>query len=109
MSEEELVPIELGDNYYLGAQFYSGVTGDYFVPRSTLERWEAALDAYDDMQDEIEKVMREQFERVSALRAERRGPKSPMQTFIEQVYAKQMTFALNVPPLLRGPEYKDPE
>lgn len=110
MTDEELVQVNLGDDYDRGAFFTTDWGAkDHLVPRSTLERWEAVQAAYEAMQAEIDQAMSEQSERVSALSAERWGPKGPLQTFIEQAYAKQMAFALNVPPLLRGPKYKDPE
>lgn len=107
MSDEELVPVSLDDDYYYQGPGYMTGRGDYLVPRSRLERWEAAQAAYDEMQQDILRVMDEQRERVRALRAER--PKSPMAEFIEQAYAKQMDFALNVPPLLRGLNHQEPE
>lgn len=108
MSEEELVPVDLGNDYYLGDYFSTDAPRkDYLVPRITLERWEAAKAAYEAMQAEIDKVMGEQRERIREINSHR--PKSPMASLIEEIYAKRMTFALQVPPLLRGPTYKEPE
>jgi hypothetical protein len=70
---EETVKVGLGDDYYHGAYFRTVDTDlDYEVPKSQLERWEAASAAYGAMQDEIEQVMREQGNRVLALMLERR-------------------------------------
>lgn len=105
-SEEEMVAVGLGDDYYQGAFFGTVETGsslpmDYLVPRSQLERWEAAKAAYEDMQSEIDTAMDEQRERVMALRRERRGPKSPMQDFIERVYGQRIIDALQAPATFR--------
>lgn len=85
-SEEEMVAVNLGDDYYKGAYFstYEGYSKDCLVPRSQLERWEAAKAAYESMQSEVEQVMDEQRERVRALRAER--PKSHLSSFIQDTY-----------------------
>lgn len=76
---EETVNVALGDDYYQGAYFRT-VDGplDYEVPKSQLERWEAAEAAYGAMQDEIERVMREQADRVRALYQERHKNKPSM-------------------------------
>lgn len=108
MSDEELVPVNLGNDYERG-EFFTTEWGpkDHLVPRSQLERWEAVQAAHEAMQAEIESVMDEQRERINALYASR--PKSVISSFIEDVYSKRLTFALNVPLLLRGPNYKEPE
>jgi hypothetical protein len=97
-----MVACSLGDDYYQGAYFItqdmdSSCRGDYLVPRSQLERWEAARAAYEDMQSEIEQVMNEQRERIRAISAQR--PKSPMAQAVEQVYVQRMDFALRMRPL----------
>lgn len=107
-SEEELVQVNLGNDYECGESFTT-VWGpkDYLVPRSQLERWEAVQTAYEAMQAEIRQVMDEQRERIRALYAGR--PKSPLQRWVEQAYAKQMNFALNASPLLRGANHQESE
>lgn len=107
--EKEMVAVNLGDDYYQGACFSTqdGVPKDYLVPRSQLERWEAAKAAYESMQSEIEQVMDEQRERVRALNAER--PKSQISGFIQDIYGPLVQRALEVPLLLRGPNYKESE
>lgn len=108
MSSEELVAVNLGDDYERG-EFFTTDWGpkDHLVPRSQLERWEAVQTAYEAVQAEIRQVMDEQRERVRALYAGR--PKSPMAKFLEQAYAKQVTFALNASPLLRGANHQGSE
>lgn len=111
MSDEAMIAAILsGSDYESPASFSTDPSYDldYLIPRSRLERWEAAQAAYEAMQHEIDQVMEEQRERVSALRAERRGPKTPMEDFIETAYSKLMTFALQQRPLLRDSE-KEPE
>lgn len=104
-----MVPVQLSNDYYLGACFSDDPRygGDYVVPRSTLKRWEAAKAAYEAMQAEIDQVMDEQRERIRAINAQR--PKTYLQKTIEDIYAKPMAFALNIPSLLRGPNYREPE
>lgn len=97
--------VALGDDYYQGA-YFSTVSSllDYEVPRSQLERWEAAAEAYEAMQTEIERVMRDQTERVRALRQER-NPSRVVST-IQEVYGPVITAQLAqfvIPPL------KEPE
>lgn len=111
---EEIVRVNLGDDYYKGAYFdtFSGPK-DYEVPRSQLERWEAVEAAYLEMQDEIEQVMKEQQERVAALNQERRGS---LGEALARLYEASIKNLLSGPPLpfkvpesLRGPRYKEPE
>jgi hypothetical protein len=92
-SEEEMVAVNLGDDYDKGP-FFTTDWGpkDYLVPRSQLERWEAAEAAYESMQSEIERVMDEQRERVRALRAER--PKSQFASLLERIYEPTIRAAL---------------
>lgn len=105
---EELVAVSLGNDYYLGNQFSTVATArDYMVPRSTLERWEAAMAAYEAMQAEIDTVMDEQRERIRALRAQE--PESPIAKAIQEVYASKMAFTLGASPLLRGLKHKEPK
>lgn len=94
-SEEEMVAVNLGDDYYQGAYFsaHDELPKDYLVPRSQLERWEAAGAAYESIQSEIAQVMDEQRERVRALRAER--PKSQFASFVEQIYEPTVRAALD--------------
>lgn len=103
---EETVKVGLGDDYYQGA--YYSTTGsllEYEVPRSTLERWEAAQAAYGAMQDEIEKVMREQAERIRAQRKER-GP-TRMSSVIEDIYGPAILAQLTT--IYGGQTPKEPE
>lgn len=73
---EETVKVGLGDDYYQGAYFSEDAPHlDYEVPRSQVERWRAAKAAYEAMQDEIERVMREQGNRVLTLHMERNRDK----------------------------------
>jgi hypothetical protein len=70
---EETVKVGLGDDYYHGAYFRTvDADLDYEVPKSQLERWEAAQAAYGAMQDEIGQVMTEQRSQALALMLERR-------------------------------------
>lgn len=100
---EETVRVGLGDDYYQGA--YYSTTGsllEYEVPRSTLERWEAAQAAYSAMQDEIEKVMREQAARIRALRKER-GP-TRMSSVIKDIYGPAILAQLALRTSVQVPE-----
>lgn len=100
---EETVKVALGDDYYLGAYFRT-VDGflDYEVPKSQLERWEAAQAAYGAMQDEIEKVMEQQRDRVLALMLERRkGQPSTVPPVIQKAYEDAIARMLKQGPLLR--------
>lgn len=100
---EETVKVALGDDYYQGAYFRT-VDGflDYEVPRSQLERWEAAQAAYDVMQDEIEQVMQEQRNRVLALSLERRkGQPSILSPAVQEAYSKAIMRMIQQAPLLR--------
>lgn len=99
--EEEMVAVDLGEDYYLGAYFTTDHPRDYLIPRSQLERWEAAQAAYEDMQSEIEQVMNAQRERARALRTERWGTKSPMARFLEGVYEQPVIDALQAPATFR--------
>lgn len=106
MSEEEMVPVSLGDDYERGAYFITKdmdptTLADYLVPRSQVERWEGWLADYGQMQDEIAGVMGEQRERVGELRAARHGPKSPMQGLIEEMYKPAIISALEAPATFR--------
>lgn len=103
---EETVKVALGDDYYQGT-YFRAVDGflDYEVPRSQLERWEAAQAAYGAMQDEIEQVMREQSRRVLALMLERRkGQPSTVSPIVQAVYEDAITRMLQQAPLLRRKE-----
>lgn len=103
---EETVKVGLGDDYYQGA--YYSTTGsllEYEVPRSTLERWEAAQAAYGAMQDEIEKVMREQAERIRALRKERSPSK--VTSWVQDIYGPAILAQLALPTIVQVP--KEPE
>jgi hypothetical protein len=100
---EEIVKVALGDDYYQGAYFRT-VDGslDYEVPRSTLERWEAAQAAYEAMQDEIGRVMQEQSERIRALSLERRkGQPTTVPSAIQEAYGEAIMQTLQQAPLLR--------
>lgn len=104
MSEEEIVRVSLGDDYYQGAYFNtdSGYPRDYEVPKSQLERWEAAKAAYEAMQGEIEQVMQEQRERALALMLERRkGQPSTVPPAIQAAYESAIAQMLSQSPLLR--------
>lgn len=110
---EEMVKVGLGDDYYQGAYFStSGALLDYEVPRSTLERWEAAQAAYSAMQDEIGRVMDEQAERARALRKERNPEPSLLERMIKDSYVPVITQALRqqlfISESLRGPNYRGP-
>lgn len=100
---EGTVQVALGDDYYKGAYFRT-VDGDldYQVPKSTLERWEAAEAAYGAMQDEIEQVMQEQRDRVLALLLERRKDRpSTIPPAIQAAYADAITRMIQQASLLR--------
>ena len=97
--------VALGDDFYTGAYFRTaGLPLDYEVPRSQLERWEAAQAAYEAMQAEIERVMDEQRQRVLALMLERRkGQPSGIPPAIQAAYESAIAQAL-AQPLLLGKE-----
>lgn len=99
---EETVRVDLGDDYYRGAYFRTeGGFLDYEVPVSQLMRWETAKAAYSAMQDEIERVMSEQRDRVLALLMERRkGQPSLVPPVIQEAYADAITRMLQQTPLL---------
>lgn len=99
---EETVRVGLGDDYYQGAYFRTEDTDlDYEIPRSQLERWEAAQAAYGVMQDEIEQVMREQGNRVLALMLERRkGEPHGVSKFVQTAYEDAITKMLQQSSLL---------
>jgi hypothetical protein len=100
-----MVPVSLGDDYYTGAYFSTGnLPEDYEVPKSQLERWEAAKTAYEAMQAEIGQVMDEQRER--AREAHRARPVGPMGDFLERAYSARIEAALRTPPMFRA---KEPE
>lgn len=101
---EDMVRVNLGDGYYEGAYFNTGlgVPEDYEVPRSQLERWEAAKAAYEAMQSEIEQVMEQQRDRVLALMLERRkGQPSTAPPAIQAAYEGAIKQMLSQSPLLR--------
>lgn len=105
---EEIVKVALGDDYYQGAYFRT-VDGflDYEVPKSQLERWEAAEAAYGAMQDEIEKVMEQQRDRVLALMMERRKDQpSTVPPVIQEAYSNAIMQMLKQGPLLRKEQGK---
>lgn len=84
--EEEMVAVDLDDDYYTGpyVSSHDGYPKDYLVTRSQLERWQAAEAAWEAAQSEIEQTMREQRERVRALRAQR--PKSQVFQWAQNIY-----------------------
>lgn len=96
--DEEMVSISLGDDYYQGPFFSTG-HGDYLVPRSRLERWEAAKAAYEEMQEDILCAMDEQRERMREINAQR--PKTQTARFLEGLYGPLIQRALENAPLLR--------
>jgi len=99
MSDEEMVRVALGDDYYTGAFFNTTASGDlkdYVVPRSQLERWKAARVAYEAMQAEVETVMREQVERYRA-----RHPKTVIGSILEELYKPAIISALQAPATFR--------
>ena len=101
---EEIAKVSLGDDYYQGAYFSTVAAHlDYEIPKSQLERWEAAVAAYSAMQDEIEKAMREQWDRVLALSLERRKGRQPdtVPKFVQEAYRDAITKMLEAPFLLR--------
>lgn len=100
---EETVKVGLGDDYYQGAYFRTvNAFLDYEVPKSQLERWEAALEAYGAMQEEIERVMQEQRDRVLALSLERRkGQPTTVPSAIQEAYGEAIMRAIQQAPLLR--------
>lgn len=103
MSKEETVKVDLGDDYYQGAYFRTGDGFlDYEVPKSQLERWEAARAAYEAMQGEIEQVMQDQRDRVLALSLERRkGQPSVLSSVVQEAYEKAIVQMLRQSPVLR--------
>lgn len=64
----DMVRVVLGDDFYQGESYYEDPRGDYEVPREQVQRWAAAVEAYQAMQGEIAALM---DERVKRLRAER--------------------------------------
>lgn len=105
---EETVRVGLGDDYYQGA--YYSTTGsllEYEVPRSTLERWEAAQAAYSAMQDEINQVMREQAERVRALREKRSPAQIRVASWVQDIYGPAILAQLTT--TYGGQTPKEPE
>lgn len=108
VSNEEMVAVNLGDDYDKGP-FFTTDWGprDYLIPRSQLERWEAAEAAHGQMQTEIDQIMDEQSERIREINAAR--PKTQLSSLIEQAYSRQMAFAFSIHPLLRGLKHKEPE
>lgn len=99
---EETVKVGLGDDYYHGA-YYRTVDADldYEVPKSQLERWEAAQAAYGAMQDEIEQVMREQRQTALALMLERRkGKPHGVSKLVQAAYEDAITKMLQQSSLL---------
>lgn len=105
-ASEEVVKVALGDDYYQGAYFRTTYGHlDYEVPKSQLERWEAAQAAYSAMQDEIERVMEQQRDRVLALLLERRkGQPSIVPPAVQAAYSDAIMRMLQQPPLLRRKE-----
>jgi hypothetical protein len=103
---EETARVSLGDDCYQGAVFSTadGMPKDYEVPKSQLERWEAAKAAYEAMQGEIEQVMREQ--REQALEASRARPRSQVGIALEKAYSTRISEMLRTPPMFRA---KEPE
>lgn len=89
---EEMVKVSLGDDYYLGA-YFNAQNGprDYEIPKSQWERWEAATAAYEAMQNEIEQVMRDQRDKVWALR---QAKPSPLGDMIQKVYGPAIEASL---------------
>ncbi|MEU3522310.1 hypothetical protein AB0E62_00275 [Streptomyces sp. NPDC038707] len=100
---EETVKVDLGDDFYQGAYFSTTATYlDYEVPKSQLERWEAAKTAYEAMQAEICRVMEEQGNRVLALHMERRkGQPSSVLPAIQVAYEDAIARMLEQSQLLR--------
>jgi hypothetical protein len=103
---EETVRVGLGDDYYHGAYFRTVDTDlDYEVPRSQLERWEAASAAYDAMQDEIGQVMEQQRHKALTLMLERRkGKPHGVSKFVQAAYEDAITKMLQQSSLLSGKE-----
>lgn len=106
MSSEELVPVSLDDDYYQGPGYTTG-RGDYLVPRSRLERWEAAQAAYGEMQQDILRVMDEQRERVREISAQR--PKTQTALFLERLYGPVLQATLESNTYLSKAAQKEPE
>jgi hypothetical protein len=100
---EETVKVDLGDDFYQGAYFSTTATYlDYEVPKSQLERWEAAQAAYEAMRAEIGRVMQDQRDRVFALHMERRkGQPSTVPPAIQAAYESAIARMLEQPQLLR--------
>lgn len=95
MSSEEMVNVSLGDDYYQGTYFATeGACLDYEIPRSQLERWEAAKAAYESIQGEIEEVMEQQHERARALTRERREASGVTTTFLRTLYEPSISAML---------------
>ena len=98
---EETVKVALGDDYYQGA-YFRAAGGDYEIPKSQLERWEAASAAYGAMQDEIQQVKQEQRDRVFALAVERRkGQPSLVPLAVQEAYSEAILRMLKQTPLAR--------
>lgn len=97
-----MVSVSLGDDYYQGAYFATeGARLDYEIPRSQLERWEAAKTAYRAMQAEIEEVMEQQHERAQALTRERRKASGDPTAFLRTLYEPSINAMLRtqqIPP-----------
>lgn len=99
-TEEEIVPVNLGDDWDKGPYFTTDWGPmDHLVPRSQLERWRAAQAAYEEMQSEIDRVMDEQIERIREINAAR--PKSQLSLLVEKIYQPAMEAALRMQPLSR--------
>lgn len=95
MSSEETVRVDLGDDYYQGAYFVTeGGHLDYEIPCSQLERWEAAKAAYENMQGEIEQVMKEQRDSARALLRARREASGDPTAFLRKLYEPSITAML---------------
>lgn len=92
--EEEMVSVYLADDYDGGTWFLTDWGGpkDYLIPRSQLERWEAAETAWKAAQIEIRRVMHEQADRIRELNAKR--PKSKISQWVQDIYGPLLQSSL---------------
>lgn len=99
MTPEDMVSVDLGDDYYLGSYFNeSAAAGEYEIPSAQLERWKEAHAAWEVAQDEIAEVMAAQRDKVMAARKESSGAISDA---IHVAYESLIRAVLTADPLPR--------
>lgn len=101
MTSEDMVSVDLGDDYYLGSYFNEfDAGGEYEIPSAQLERWKEAHAAWEAAQDEIAEVMAAQRDKVMAARKESSGPLSDA---IHVAYDSLFRQVLSAGPLPQDP------